>query len=234
MRHLTVPLALSLALTAPVLAQSTQATGSVTFDYFSDAALTVSDTYTFDNAFSEQYGVEVPVPFRIDVPRRDEVGVQTALMPEGGAFMGYTFFIPGPDGSPAVFLENLQFTNATIPVMADQPDPDAARAQAMAGLLENEVFPAVSAGFERPEILTLELAPNPPVPGAVHMVARMYDAQYDDTMLVRAMILPHPDQAESLLAVSMINLDEVAANDLETLLATLSGRVLASFEYLAE
>jgi hypothetical protein len=67
--------------------------------------------------------------------------------------------------------------------------------------------------------------------GALQLVARYFDQEFDTNTMLRAVILPHPTQAESYLAVATINLDLVSVTDADTLAATISGRVLGSWEY---
>jgi hypothetical protein len=50
--------------------------------------------------------------------------------------------------------------------------------------------------------------------------------------LVRAVIYPHPDQVQSMMAVARINLELVPALDAETLDASITGRIMADWEYL--
>jgi hypothetical protein len=218
-------------LPVPLAAQTVSAEGNLTFNYFSVEGFSVSDTYTIDEEVTERSGVEIGAPFRIAVPRRSQIDANPVIPDSGGVF-AVTFFAANEDGTRGPFLENIQFGNATLPLMTEADDPFAARMGAAARLLETDVFRMVSAGFDGAEMLVLERVEDPPVPGTVHMVSSFSDPDNGMRLLSRATVLPHPDQEASYFVTTLINLDLVPANDLETLLATMSGRVLDSFEYV--
>ncbi len=226
-----LPFMLGLILAGPAFAQTEPVPGFLGDAYFEPSNFTLSDTYTFDEDFAEEHDVVVPVPFRLSIPRRDGIEVQTALLPDGGAFVGFTFTSEPTDGFDSLFLEVMQVTDATIPLMAEEADPSQARVQVAAGLLENDFWGANFAAAPEARILAVEEIELGTVPNAVQLIGAYYDPEFDDQMMVRAVILPHPDQPESLLILNQINLDVIPVRDGETLAATTSGRILEEFEY---
>ncbi len=226
-----IPLAVGLFLAGPAFAQSEPVPDILGEAYFEPSNFTLSDTYTFDDDFASEHGVEVPVDFRLSVPRRSGIEVQTTLLPDGGAFVGFSFVSEPTGNFGAFFLESMQMTDATIPLLAEESDPSQARVRVAAGLLENDFWAANFANAPEARILTVEQIELGTVPNAVQLIGTYYDAEYDDQMMVRAVILPHPDQPESLLALTQINLDVIPVRDGDTLAATTSGRILTEFEY---
>lgn len=224
-------IAAGLAATAPAAAQTASAEGEFSFNLFEFSGVTLSDVYTFDESYTERFGIAVPVPFRLDVPRRDGVGVIADGRPDGGGFVRFTFYTE-TDAGERVFLENIQVVTATIPLLPEAQDPAEARIGTMIDLVQNIVYPRAVEGFVSPEILALEEIPlGADVPNAVQLIGRYVDPPLGE-MLLRIVAMPHPAQAESYVTISNIRLAMVPVNDGETLRQSMTGRVMESWDYL--
>lgn len=233
MRALLILLALALA--PPVSAQSGSTTGAFTgivpFNPLAISSFEIADPYFLSASFTEQFGVPVPAPVGILVPRHDDLHVRALAVPDNGALMVFVFSQDARDERDRVFLEDLQITDATIPLLSDQENPARARIRASVALLEEQVFPQWAGRYENAEILTIETIALGNVPGAVQLIARYFDQEFGANMLLRAVILPHPNQEASYMAVATIDLDLVPVVDGNTLAASLSGRVLSNWRY---
>lgn len=233
----------ALAFTTPAHAQSATLGGSgtldgsgtpgceVTFDPLSIAEFEVSDIYNVDQAFAETYDIPVLANTRLLVPNHTDLHVRAVAAPDGGAILAFVFSKPGETREQLVFLEDLQVTNAVIPMYADSSDPVHERRLTAARLLEEEIFPQWASRYEGAEIFAIEAIELGNVPDALQMIAGYYDPDFDDNIMMRAVILPHPSQPESYMAVATINLDELPVTDAATLAATISGRVISSWQY---
>lgn len=207
---------------------SAQVSGSVEFNLFELEGAATSRVFLFDEGYQEQYGVEVPVPFSISVPNQQEIELIADGQPEGGAFARFTFVT----GDPRQFVENIQIVTATIPMLDDQADPQAARVEMSAALLRDRVFPVAVQGFEGGEILAIEAYEFDGYLG-VHLIGRYTDPAIGP-MLLRLTAHPNPDRPESYVTVGNINLALVPVTDGETLRQSLSARVANSLGYLGE
>lgn len=221
-------LASTLSLVPPLHAQNPD--GSVTFNLFSLEGLSMMDIFTFDAAFAAQHNIEVPIPFQIGAPRDDRLIRFVDGKPSGGAIVQFTYALEVEGKDTPVLLENLQVTGATIPFYKDQADPAQARQISAANLARDVLFPRMVADKTAPEILTIEAVSADDVSG-IQLIGRFNDPDIGPTLL-RAVILPHPDQERSLVIVAMINLSLVPVRDSATLAQTLTGRMMARFRYL--
>lgn len=222
---------IALAISMPINAQSVTLGGDVAFNPLSVGEADVSNIYNIDASFADTYGAEVPAPLRLLVPEHDGLHVRALAVPDGGALMAFVFSQDGATPDDRLYLEDIQVTGAVIPMFPDSADPIHERRVIAAQLLEQDVFPRMTAGFERAEIFAIEAIELGNVPGALQLVAGYYDPTFDDNMMLRAVILPHPNQAESYMAMATINLDLVPVTNAETLAATMTGRVLSSWLY---
>jgi hypothetical protein len=213
------------ALSGPASAQT------ITFDPFSIGSFETSDIYDIDANFAARYGRNVPAAVRVLVPRHDDLFVQVAAVPDTGGLVGFAFFAEGETPDDLAFLGNLELTDATIPMVPDAEDEVHERRVIAARLLEEQLFPQYANRYQNAEILAIEAVELGNATGALQLVARYFDQEFDTNTMLRAVILPHPTQAESYLAVATINLDLVSVTDADTLAATISGRVLGSWEY---
>lgn len=223
--------AAALVAMSPVHAQSVQLGGDVTFNPLNIDGFELSDIYDLDQAFADTYSVAIPAPVRLLVPRHDGLHVRSIANLEGGGILAFVFSQEGDTPEDRVILEDLQVTNASIPLFPDSEDPVHERRIVAAQLLEHEVFPMWAARYQGAEIFAIEAVELGNVQGALQLVAGYFDDEYNSNMMLRAVILPHPTQEESYMAVAAINLDLLNVTDPETLAATVSGRVLSSWEY---
>lgn len=224
-------IAATLPMSGPVAAQTATAEGEFSFNLFEFSGVTLSDIYTFDDGYTERFGIAVPVPFRLEVPRRDGLGVIADGRPDGGGFVKFTFYVE-TDAGGREFLENIQVVTATIPLQPQAEDPAEARINAMIDLVQNQVFPRAVEGFQSPEILAIEEIPlGPDVPNAIQLIGRYIDPPLGQ-MLLRIVAMPHPAQAESYVTVSNIRLALVPVQDGETLRQSMTGQVMESWDYL--
>lgn len=202
-----------------------QTSGSVEFNLFELEGAATNRVFLFDDAYSDQYGVEVPVAFSLAVPNQDGVELIADGQPDGGAFARFTFVT----GDPRQFVENVQIVTATIPMLEEEEDPEAARIQMSAALLRDRVFPVAVQDFENDEILAIEAYDFEGYLG-VHLVGRYTDPAIGP-MLLRLTAHPNPDRAESYVTVANINLALVPVTDGETLRQSLSTRTANSLAY---
>lgn len=219
---------------APMVHAQTSEAARVAQDYIEHGGgLILSDVYSYDSDLEERLGIEVPVPFRLQVPRFNGVTTRDFVLPDGGAFAAFQFtYAPEGTEENGAFLENLQVTVATIPFVDDADDPEEARAAMTAQLLREQVYPNAIGTFPEGELLVLERLPLGGLENAVQMIGSHIRPESGARELVRAVIFPHPEQAASLMVVSRINLALVPAVDGETLAASITGRMLTDWEYL--
>lgn len=221
----------ALTFAVPSHAQSVQLGGDVVFDPLTVGEIETSDIYYLNQAFAENYNVDVSAALRVLVPQHDGLHVQAIAVPDGGALMAFVFSQAGDTPEERLFLEDLQVTGAVIPLFADSADLIHERRLIAAQLLEEDAFPRMTEGYERAEIFAIEAVELGNAQGALQLVAGYYDHNFDENIMLRVVILPHPAQAESYMAVATINLDRVPVANAEGLAATVSGRVLSSWLY---
>lgn len=221
-------LAFMLAIAGLTGSATAQVSGSVTFNPFELEGLTTSRVFLFDEIYSQQYGIPVPVPFTVSVPNHDEIELIADGQPDGGAFVKFTF----ATGEPRQFVENIQVVTATIPMAEDAEDPQAARLQMSVSLLQDRIFPVAVQGFDNPEILAIEIFEFEGYMG-VHLIGRYTDPAIGP-MLLRLTAHPNPDRPESYLTVANINLALVPVTDGDTLRRSLSSQVANGLTYLSE
>lgn len=223
-----------LAITTPIAQAQSEEAAAVAERYISrGGGLVISDTYTYDESVTERFGIDVPVHFRLAVPRFNGVTTRDFLVPDGGAFAAFQFnYVSDETPEDGIFLENLQVTTANIPLAEGAADPLQARAEMAAQLLREQVFPNSIAAFPEGEMLVLERIELGSIPNAVQMIGQHIRPESGTLELVRAVIFPHPDQIESMMAVARINLAIVPALDAETLEASITGHMMSQWEYL--
>ncbi len=222
MRLVLSALAMTFGLaTTPVSAQAT-----VEFNLFELEGLTTARIFEFDEDYTAQFGIPVPLPFTIQVPTHSDVHLISDGAPDGGAFVKFTF---ATNTEPRQFIENIQIVSATIPMAEDQEDPATVRLQISARALQEQIFPQAVAGFENPEILAIEAIDFGDVPG-VHLIGTYTDPSIGP-MAVRLTMMLHPDRPEAYFTISNINLSLAPVSDGATLAATLTGRLLNSWVY---
>lgn len=221
-------LAFILAIAGLTNSATAQVSGSVEFNLFELEGLTTSRVFLFDEGYSQQYGIPVPVPFTVSVPNRDEIELIADGQPDGGAFVKFTF----ATGEPRQFVENIQVVTATIPMAEDAEDPQAARLQMSVSFLQDRIFPVAVQGFDNPEILAIEIFEFEGYMG-VHLIGHYLDPAIGP-MLLRLTAHPNPDRPESYLTVANINLALVPVTDGDTLRRSLSSQVANGLTYLSE
>jgi hypothetical protein len=204
-----------------------QATGSVEFNLFELEGATANRIFIFDEAYSAQYDIPVPVPFSLEVPVQDEVELIADGRPDGGGFVLFTF----ATGEPRQFLENIQVVTATIPIPAEGEveNPQDLRLQLAVNLLQERVFPVAVRGFDVPEILATEVYEFNDHMG-VHLIGRYVDPAIGP-MLLRLTAHLNPNAPQTYLTVANINLTMVPVTDGETLRRSLSARVANSLTF---
>lgn len=204
--------------------------GGWSFNLFSLEGLTLSDTFTFDADLAERNDLDLPAYFRISVPRDARIERRVIPNPTGGALVGIMFTrAENRTGTDADLLELVQITGARVPIQSDQNGQDQARLRVAAGLARDVAFPRMVEGKEGAEIIDI----SPITLGelqAVQVIGRHLEPELGPVLL-RIVVVPHPEQAESLVIVAKINLALVPVQDSATLDASLSGRLISSFEY---
>ncbi len=197
---------------------------------FNIEGLTLSDSITFDAETAARNEIDLKAPFRISVPRDPYVARNIFANPTGGALVGIMFRrAQDQTGTDADLLEHVQITGARIP-MAEQLDPQGPTRLQLAGQMARDMaFPHMVAEKEGAELLDVSFLRLGEI-DAVQVVGRHLEPEIGP-VLIRIVIVPHPDQVESLMIVARINLANVPVTDQETLEASLSGRVISSWEY---
>ena len=199
---------------------------SVEFNLFSYEGAYRAQDFHFDARYTERFGIEVPVPFSVSVPERGDVALIADGQPDGGAFVKFTF---ATDTEPRQFLENIQVVTVSIPMAEEAEEPLRTRVAIAAQVLQERLYPRAVEGFEEPRMLAVEQIDFGDVTG-VHLIATYTDPAIGP-MLLRLTAMLHPDQPESYVTISNINLDLVPVEDGDTLAATLTGRLLDSWVY---
>ncbi|CAN0491647.1 unnamed protein product, partial [Hapterophycus canaliculatus] len=182
-----------------------------------------------DDAFEQAHGVEVDTPVVVQVPRHPGLLVEQFPAPSSGATIVFQFSQDAARPQDRAYLEDLQITGFNLPMFEDSADPVQARRNYAAGYFQSELFPQWAGNFEQAELFAIEDIALGNATGALQMVAGYYDQANGDNMMVRVVILPHPDRIEGYMAIATINLDLVPVSNPETLAATLTGRVLSSW-----
>jgi hypothetical protein len=202
------------------------ASAQIEFNLFEFEGPYVERAFNFDDSYTEEFGIDVSVPFSVSVPDRDGVVLIADGQPDGGAFVKFTF---ATETEPRQFLENIQVVTASVPMAETTEDPATTRIQIAARALQEQIFPQAVAGFDDPRILAIEQIDFGDVTG-VHLVGTYGDPAIGP-MMVRLTMMLNPDRPEGYVTISNINLSLVPVNDGETLAASLTGRVLNSWVY---
>ena len=222
MRHLLATLIVLAGFANGVQAQGS---GEAGFNLFDLEGAATNRVFLFDDGYTEDYGIEVPVPFSLAVPNQDGVELIADGQPDGGAFARFTFVT----GDPRQFVENIQVVTATIPMPEEAEDPQAARVEMSAALLRDRVFPVAVQDFEGGEILAIEAYEFDGYVG-VQLIGRYTDPEIGP-MLLRLAAHPNPEAPASYVTVANINLTLVPVTDGETLRRSLSSRVANSLAF---
>lgn len=212
-------------------AASQQAESSIRFNLFEYEGAYRERIFNFDEAYTAKFSIPVPIPFGISVPLRNDVKLIADGKPDGGAFVKFTFALESDDGDSdnRIFLEDVQIVTATIPIPTDVEDPKKLRLQLAAKLLREKMFPRDVEGFDDAEILAIEAYQFDGYLG-VQLIGR-YTNPTKGPMLVCMTANLNPDQPQSYLTVSHINLTLVPANSGEALQQAMSSRVANSLIY---
>lgn len=195
---------------------------SVELNVLSVEGLTIGTSWIFDEAFSEEHNIAVPVPFQLVAPKGDDFLVGTEIGPGGDTIIKYHFVTPDRQ-----WMENIQFIPMTLP-MADMEE----RLQTLVQALAQQVFPAAAASSNESKIDAARKITIGPYQ-AVEVVGRYMDVA-DGLVHLRLVGIPNPDRPESIYMVANLLDSRVTVTSLDDLAATLSGRALSSFRYRAE
>lgn len=230
-----VVLLAALAFTTPVLAQSEGTPGAFTgitpFDPLTSQEFEPSVPFVLDDAFATQYNTPVPASATFNLPQHPGMYIQPVFAPGGGTIMAFYFLLDARDSADRMFLEDLQVVSLNIPMQPDAEDPVGARMVNAAQLLEQQVIPDWGARMQNIEFFGIEAVPLGSVQNAVQLVAAYVDPETNSNMLVRFVAMIHPEQEDGYFLVARINADLVAVTDPATLAASLTGRVLSSWQY---
>lgn len=219
--------ALLLASVNPASAQSVQAP----FNPLTDTGYLPSAPLSLGYEFVVEFGVAIPAPLTLMVPRNDALDIRYFAATDTGVLLQIRFLEAAASEADAVFLEDFQLTTATISMQPDAEDPVLARMQTAGRLLEQEAFPAFTSGDETARIIEINAVSLGNASDAVEMIATFVHPRYGFNALLRAVIVLHPDQEEAYLAVATIDADRVPVVDLATMEASLTGRILSSWHY---
>ena len=230
MKHI-LGLFAAVSLTVAPAVQAQESSSGSRFNLFNIEGLTLSDTYTFDAEAAARHEIDLQAPFRINVPRASQVQRNVFVNPDGGALVGIMFRrAENPTGTDADLIELVQITGAQLPMAADLDPNGPSRLQLAGQLARDRAFPKMVAQKEGAELLDVSFIQLGEVE-AVQVVGRHLEPEIGP-VLVRIVIVPHPDQVESLMIVAKINLANVPVTDQATLEGSLSGRIISSWEYL--
>ncbi len=213
----------TLGLSGAALAQDTD---PAPFNLFELDGAYANRIFLFDEVYTEEHGIDVPVPFSVSVPAQDPVELIADGEPGGGGFAKFTFAV----GDPREFVESVLIVPTPLPMgPEDAEDPDRARVETASAVLRDVIFPQVSSGLAGAEMLALEAYPFDGYMGA-HLIARYTDDELGP-MLMRLTAHPNPAGEQSYVTISAINLSMVPVTNGETLLQSLSTRVANSLTY---
>lgn len=226
-----VPVFLSLILAAPVYAQSGALPDFLGDGYFSAPDAAAPELQIYDDAFAAEHDFTLPAPFSITMPTRTGVDMEFLANPPGGALMAFIFTSEATETFASEYLEVLQFTTPPIPDMSDAEDPTLALTQHLETVMLTDFFPNTFGDFPEATIQSVGVIQIGDVSNAVELIGTYYDNRYDDHMLVRAVVMPHPDRPVGITAMSQVSLDVIPVDDAATLAATMGGRILSSFAF---
>lgn len=216
-------------LALPVSAAAQTPEGNLRFNLFELEGVSLSDILTFDAGMAARNDLDLPAFFRIHVPRDRRIQREVFANPDGGALVGIMFTLADQTSDESAFLEHLQITTARVPMQDNHAEAAPSRQQ-VAGLMARDiVFPRMVEGKQAPEILSVTALPLGNITAS--QVIGQHIEPGIGPMLVRVVVLPHPDQEESLMMIAKINLGLVPVRDRETLEKSLTGRIISSWQY---
>ncbi|WP_224816723.1 hypothetical protein [Hasllibacter sp. MH4015] len=217
-----------LALPAHAQADDPTLFNPVTASQFEDPRI-----FPLDAAFGAEHGVAIPAPSDLYLPQHDQLHVRIipTPVPGGAEVLAVEFSAIGASEDDLTFLENIQITDARIPMFEDQDDPLVARLNLAASLLQQQFYPAWLAAFPDAEPVGFEGVELGNSAAAVHLMITYRDPRQQAIMLTRAVVLLHPDQPESLFVTANIDLDRVPVTDAASLAGTLTSRVLNAWTF---
>ena len=199
---------------------------TVEFNVLEIEGFELSDIFNFDDGYTEETGQQVPVPFRLLVPRADGVELIADGQPDGG-IVKFTFVT---ETEPRQFIENLRIFTATVWPEVAPEDFEQARIEAASMLMQEQAFPMATGQFQHQEVLAL---------GGLqvgdHIVAELVGRYLDPTigpMLIRMVMFMDPESEQAYLFIANLNWAHVPATSPEDLANSLTGRTMLSFEWL--
>jgi hypothetical protein len=223
MRNGFIVLILAGVLAVP--AQSQTGTSPVAFNLLAYEGGYSARIFTFDQTYSETYGVPVPIPFEIQMPIRDDVDMIADGKPDGG-FVKFTF---ATQDEPPRFIENVHILTASLPRFPAAYNPPRARLENISEFLAQAVFPQATAGFQNPQINSVRAIDVNGIT-AIEVAGNYLDAE-NGPMVLRIVALPHPLQDESTVIFNHISNTLVPIAGVDQLPLTLGGRAISSFVY---
>ena len=226
----SVALALCIATLTTGFAMSQDTQPEIKFNFFEVNNLVISDNYTFGKDYGEKYGIPIPAPFRLKVPRQDNVTPLFETGTEPNGMIIKINFATGNADTPnqeRQLIENLQFIPMTLPM-----DELEARMQNLTVLMVNQAFPQVTANREQVEYIGARRAKIGDV-DVIDAVGSYVDADLG-LMYVRITGFAHPTQPESVYSVVNLVAKRYDITNLDQLFQTGSGKTISSFEYITE
>ena len=201
---------------------------SIRITLFEANDVVISDTIRIDQKFAETYGVNVEAPFKIDVPRQENV---TPLYEPGDSpdsallKINYTTGNKDTPIEQRSLIENIQFVGMTIP-MGDVEK----RVAIMTDLIINQAIPTALQGYEDAEFLG---ALRRQIDG-VEVIDTV--GQYTDPnlgqMYLHVVGYLKPDNENSVFAVANVVGARFDLKSLDDLALTATGETIDSFRYL--
>ena len=212
--------------TGATMAQDAQPSIKITL--FEADGVVISDTIRIDQEFANTYGVSVDAPFKIGVPRQENV---TPLYEPGNSpdsamlKINYTTGTRETPIEERQLIENIQFVGMSIP-MGDVEQ----RVATMADLLINQAIPTALKGYEGGEYLGALRRQI----GDIEVVDTA--GQYIDPNLGRMYLhvvgYLNPNDENSVFAVANVVGARFDLKTLDDLALTATGETIDSFRYL--
>ncbi|MBL4813497.1 MAG: hypothetical protein JKX69_14350 [Rhodobacteraceae bacterium] len=196
------------------------------FNLFDLGSIPARRVFVFDAAFTEQFDIAVPAPFRVALPRDDRINLISDGAPENG-FVKFTYTYDTEDG-PAL-IENITIHAAEWELPEGSVDPMEALLEGIAPLMYEQVFNQATAphgggemlGWRQAQVNGLQI---------IDVIGRYEDAIWGP-MLLRITAIPNPGGGASYFMLNNIRYGAVPIDDLSLLGQTLGGQMIASFNY---
>ena len=183
----------------------------------------IAETFLVDADFGAQFDLEVPAPFRINAPRREGQQIGASAKPDDIPFI--KVFYTTPDEERLVF-SSLQVIGMRIDMVSP---PDRLR---VAHSLSVDTLRLVAPDLDTARV---NLQRDVVIQGlaAAELLGTFVNAD-GDTLVVRIVTIPHPTQAEGIVAIAVGHPQQGGIQRVDDIFRTGASLALQNVSYLWE